>query len=673
VRGVLAAPLVACWLLITAAPAAAHGDLVAASPPSGSVLSAAPGQIRLTFGEPLNRRLSSVVVTLPDGTTRRGGPDGKRTMAVTPGTNQPGVYRVAWVSVSTFDGHPLRGEFRLGVGVAPTAGPSRSAAALSRADVVVAVARLAEYLLLLLLVGAAVLRAAAARAGVTVRTPPTVVIASAGAACGLAVVVGESVTATGSAAMTAAFLTAGAPGVARAVRLAAEAALALAAFLWPAAVPAFAVLSLTGLAAAGHAAAVRPVALGVLVDAGHLVTAGLWAGAILALATSRVPDGWRSEGGRAVLSRLPAVALPAFVVTVLTGTLRGTEELGGMSDLIHTEYGRVLAVKVLLVTAMVPLSVRAWRRQRPLPRLEAALACLVVAAAALLAAVPLPPNRAAQAEAADEQEQTQQGLPDHDDVTLAAGVGMTVVGLSLRPRLRAADPDTLLAHLIPYYAGDTPELTLTNGRAPIPLERCGAVCHSARLDLTRVRQVDITVSGRGGGAARLTLPDPYAPAGIRLLDRARTVMRALRSARTDEVLGPNSPPLRTRYDNVAPDQWRFGRLGEPPYQIYLGNRSYSRQPNGEWKSSTRAPVRWPQYAWDLPGSDVRGVHIIGSGGVDGAPTTRVGYMTASPLVAWFTLDVDRDGRVRRMHMYAQGHFMVHSYSAFDAPVAITPP
>jgi hypothetical protein len=322
---------------------------------------------------------------------------------------------------------------------------------------------------------------------------------------------------------------------------------------------------------------------------------------------------------------------------------------------------------------MIPLSVRAWQRHRPLPRLEASLTCVVVAAAALLAAVPLPPDRAAQAEAADEQEQTQHGLPDHDDVTLAAGVGKTVVGLSLRPRLRAADPDTLLAHLIPYDAGDTPELTLTGVRAPIQLERCGAVCYSARLDLTRVGQVSIAVSGRGGGTATVTLPDPYAPAGNRLLDRARTVMRGLRSARTDEVLGPNVPPLRTRYDNVAPDQWRFGRLGEPPYQIYLGTRSYSRRPSGRWKHSTRAPVRWPQYAWDMPGSDIRGVHLVGTGDVDGAPTTRVGYMTASPLVAWFTLDVDRDGRVRRMHMHAQGHFMVHSYSAFDAPVTITPP
>lgn len=660
-------------MLGAAPPAAAHGDLVAASPPAGSVLSAAPGQIRLTFGEPLNRRLSSVVVTLPDGTTRRGGPDGVRTMAVTLGTNQPGVYRVAWVSVSTFDGHPLRGEFRLGVGVAPTGGPSRSAVALSGADVVVAVARLAEYLLLLLLLGAAVLRAAAARAGVTVRTPPAAVIASAAVVSGLAVVVGESVTATGSAAMTAAFLTAGAPGAARAVRLAAEAAMALAAFLRPAAVPALAVLSLIGLAAAGHAAAVRPLALGVLVDAAHLVFAGLWAGTILALATSRVPEGWRGGAGRAVLSRLPAVALPAFVLTVLTGTLRGTEELGGMSDLLHTEYGRILAVKVLLVTAMVPLSVRAWRRHRPLPRLEAALACVVVAAAALLAAVPLPPDRAAQAEAADDQEQTQQGLPDHDDVTLAAGVGKTVVGLSLRPRLSAADADTLLVHLIPYYAGDAPELTLTEGRAPIPLERCGGVCYSAGLDLTRVRQVSIAVSGRAGGTAQVTLPDPYAPTGTRLLDLARTVMGSLRTARTDEVLGPTSPPLRTRYDNVAPDQWRFGRLGEPPYQIYLGARSYSRQPNGDWKTSTRAPVRWPQYAWDQPGSDIRGVHVLGSGDVAGEPTTRVGYMTASPLVAWFTLDVDRDGHVRRMRMYAQGHFMVHSYTRFDEPVTIAPP
>jgi len=81
------------------------------------------------------------------------------------------------------------------------------------------------------------------------------------------------------------------------------------------------------------------------------------------------------------------VALIAFAVTALTGVLRATEQLHGISDLWSTSYGIVLALKGVGVGVMLLLSL-AWRRGLPVARAEAAVAVMVVAATAVLAAYP---------------------------------------------------------------------------------------------------------------------------------------------------------------------------------------------------------------------------------------------------------------------------------------------
>lgn len=149
------------------------------------------------------------------------------------------------------------------------------------------------------------------------------------------------------------------------------------------------------LAFGGHAARVEPQAAGIAVDSLHILSAGMWAGGIVALATLKPPGGWRDGEGRTLLDRFARVAPLAFAITALTGVLRATEELTAVSDLWATSYGVVLSLKSLCVVAMLALSWLAWRRGLPVARVEAGIALAVIAATALLAAYPLTPGQSA--------------------------------------------------------------------------------------------------------------------------------------------------------------------------------------------------------------------------------------------------------------------------------------
>jgi len=95
-----------------------------------------------------------------------------------------------------------------------------------------------------------------------------------------------------------------------------------------------------------------------------------------------------------MLERFGRVAFIAFAVTALTGVLRATEELRGLSDLWATQYGVVLSAKSAGVVVMIAMSALVWRRGLPLARAEGAVVLLVLVANAVLAAFPMPPGQA---------------------------------------------------------------------------------------------------------------------------------------------------------------------------------------------------------------------------------------------------------------------------------------
>src|SRR6266511_1808131 len=142
-----------------ATPAQAHAIVTSSQPEPGQRLGTAPGVVVLELSEPLNPRLSRATVTDPAGQRFTGGVSGAREIRVSLSTNAQGVYRVEWTTVSTLDGHAVRGSFQFGVGVSPGgAAETGGGATPTREDLFIAVARWVEALALLLAVGMLFLR-----------------------------------------------------------------------------------------------------------------------------------------------------------------------------------------------------------------------------------------------------------------------------------------------------------------------------------------------------------------------------------------------------------------------------------------------------------------------------------------------------------------------------------
>jgi copper transport protein len=651
-------------------PASAHATVLSTTPRPGENLRTAPGVVVLSFSQPLDIRLSRASVVAPNGQRFDQGSVSPAEIRVPVTSNAPGVYQVSWTSVSAVDGHTLSGGFRFGVGVSP--GAAVDAPLPGTGDLGLAVLRTVEYAGLLLAVGLVLLLQLAAleprlrwvRAGL-----PAVLAAT--AAAGAAVVLGEALLAAGgpSPAAMAAYLGSGAAGWTRVGRVVAEVAAVLVASRWPrvAAVPLGA--AIVALAAAGHAAAVQPAPLGVAITVLHLASAGLWAGGILALAVQRPPGGWGAREGRRLLARFSPVALAAFTVTAATGVLQGAEELSGLRDVVATAYGQVLSLKVLAVLLMVPLSVLAWRRIRPVPHVEAALALVVVGASALLAAFPLPPARLQEAEAAQAGPQATLALPSDGDLTMASSAGDVLVGLTLRPGRPARN--TAWLYVLPIggeQAASDLAVTMTEAGRAQAVRRCGPACRAADVNL--VGGESLAVGVRGAGTAAFRVPALPAPDAGGVVERAQELMHALRTYRLDETLRPAKVPLVVTYAFQAPDRLEYQVRGGGE-TVIVGPEQFSRDgPSAPWRAEAMPAVQVPTFIWD--GARVVAPRTLTAAG-DGPLQVVSFYEALDGLPVWFELSVDARGLVDQAAMRAQAHFMTHRYYDFDAPLSISPP
>ena len=668
VLGVVA--LSAILVALPATPAAAHAALAASTPEPGSQLAAAPGVVDIRFSEPLIADLSTLKVTDPVGDVWERTSIGDQSMAAELDTTAAGVYVVDWTTVSPIDGHTLRGSFRFGVGVDP-GHVEPVTTAPSRAGLLVAVARAVEYGGLLLAIGMLLITRIARRSPALefVRLKPRWPLAAALLA-GIAVIVGEALVASTAPSLAAVtrYLSAE-PGGPRLLRVAAEAvAVAFTALRWP--VPIATVVAVGALSAAGHAAAVEPPWWGISVDAVHLAAAGLWAGGIVALAFVRPPEGWRSGEGRALLERYSPVAIAAFVGTVAFGSLRGFQELVGPGDLIATSYGQVLLVKLGAVALMVPLSWRAWRGRSPRPRVESFLAVISVAAAALLAAYPVPPQRAAE-DVAVAAADASNGLPQEGDLVLASTVGDTVVGVTLRPG--RPGPNEVFVYLLPVdgpQAADGVAATLSVNGDEHALEECGVACRRGSVVVQGGERVEVTVEGHDVPAV-LEVPALPAADATQLVEAMSDKMSGLQSVAYEEVFGPADPPIRSSAAMVAPDRMRFEVHTNDRLTIRIGDTFYRRREGEPWEVSTGPELEVPQYIWDYPKVAPR---IVARDTIDGTPTDVVTFFAnEGDLPIWYRLWVDDGGLVHQAQMRTRGHFMDHTYSDFNEPITIRPP
>ncbi|HYH27895.1 MAG TPA: copper resistance CopC family protein, partial [Actinomycetota bacterium] len=116
----LAAGILLAWL--PAGAAWGHALLDSSEPSEGALLDAAPSEVRLTFTEAPDTKLSVVDLLDQSGVEvqtpeARPDPSDPRTLVIPVGGLQDGVYTVSWRVLSTVDGHVTAGTFGFGVGV----------------------------------------------------------------------------------------------------------------------------------------------------------------------------------------------------------------------------------------------------------------------------------------------------------------------------------------------------------------------------------------------------------------------------------------------------------------------------------------------------------------------------------------------------------------------------
>jgi len=102
----------------------------------------------------------------------------------------------------------------------------------------------------------------------------------------------------------------------------------------------------------GHAGSGDLVPLAVMADAAHMGAVALWLGGLVVLFAAFLP---RADGDelRATLPRYSQLALGAVGVIVVTGVFQAWRQVGSLSALRDTDFGRLLVVKLLLVGVLV--------------------------------------------------------------------------------------------------------------------------------------------------------------------------------------------------------------------------------------------------------------------------------------------------------------------------------
>jgi copper transport protein len=666
--------LVAGLLLSTPIVASAHAELVLSVPADGSVLGVTPGSVLLYFSEQVDPSLSEATVTGPGGEVVTAPPSAERLIQVNLDTNLPGVYHVTWRAVSDVDGHTTSGAFSFTVGQPPGVAVTTVATGPSATNWVVTIARWIEDLALILGVGSLfILWLGRREEPLPWVQPELLLVFGVALAAGIVVVTGEAVAAAGASLHgVATYLTTGLAGTARVARILLESVACIAVARRAYALLGVILVALVvALAASGHAAS---SVLAVSIDSGHVLTAGVWVGGIIAMATLHPPDGW-GAGGRALLTRFTPWALAAFVATIALGFVQAILNVGTWTALVTTGYGRVLIAKSVAVLLLIPLSWLAWRRRSPHLRVEAAIGVTVVLAASLLAAFPLPVDSGTAANTVDLTADA--GLPHGTDLSIGAQAGQTLVGVTVSPGRPGSNSLAVYVISDDGASASAPlSVTATVDGHPARLRGCGDTCRGATVDLRGNDAISIHVSGAGGGTASVQLPALPAPDGTTLLNAALARMKSLSSVTMHETLtgGTGLPTDVTNYEEVAPDQLQWTEPGGAA-AISVGSAFYARESaNAPFAAQTgHDPVPEPSFAWQFFPT-ATAVHVLGVTTLDGVRTTVVEFFAGEPgTPVWFRFYIDAADQVQLSDMSAPGHFMTQSFAHFNAPLTINLP
>jgi copper transport protein len=363
-------------------PVLAHALRESSVPGVGASLRRPPASVTITFTEEPDPLLSRIEVLDASGRQFQTGPartvgGNPRRLVVDLAPLPPGVYTVAWTTVSAIDGHVAEGAFAFGVGVpaaavrATGARPPPSHRETPAPSPTAVIGRWLLYAGLMLLLGVAFVSSA------VLVTPPRSSLlllpaAWAGAVAGTAAVIAAQASdaGIGPGELLRTALARGA--MERVATVTLSGALVLVALRTHgsrqrtavALVGAGAAGAMLADVAAGHAAAGRLVAASSALQWVHIMAAGIWLGGLAALlpALRGEPGGVRM----AAVRRFSASAAIALAALATTGTIRAAAEIGAWSRVTNTAYGRLVVLKVALLGVLVGLG--AVNRLRNLPR-----------------------------------------------------------------------------------------------------------------------------------------------------------------------------------------------------------------------------------------------------------------------------------------------------------------
>jgi copper transport protein len=366
--------------LATAPSAVAHATLVDSDPSDGTVVAAAPQQVRLSFDDKIRAQPGMKAIRNTGESVLAGTPrviGGRQLVIPLRSGLRSGDYTVLWRALSD-DGHPLAGVVAFGVG-AGRAPPHAALAAPSTTSPLEVFVRWLFFAGVLAACGVALFELAVPRAAappdelyvgafllVVAGGPALAARASLDTRFGVVVAVASLVAAGG--ALMAGF-THRRAGLARGARIAA-------------------LLLLPALSLSGHALDRGQSPVQLPADILHVAASSVWLGGLLALGLQLRRDAPREPVLRE-FSRLAAISVG---VLAATGALRAFGELGSISEIWGTSYGRLLLVKTVLFASLLALG---WMNRyrlipalmRSLPRLRRNMRAELGVFLALVAAV----------------------------------------------------------------------------------------------------------------------------------------------------------------------------------------------------------------------------------------------------------------------------------------------
>ena len=395
-------------------PASAHAVLIDTEPKSGAILTDSPERIVLTFNEQVGTSFSSIRVLDSEGNERSASKaqrvDPERVGVEAP-TLGDGTFIVIWRVVSA-DGHPVEGSFTFQIGATSQDVSSVVAEFVEEEHGLSRLFSVIRWVLLagiIVLIGALWLITRDPSATVSLRTRMVVwgawsfaflatvqtLFAYGPHASGLKIYEATDLSLLRETLGTAF-------GQWQLVRIAILIGLAVLlremqwrdSRAWRAATGVLLIATVATVSVSGHAITQGSVVVSVALDVVHFSTVGLWLGGLATIAIDRTT--WLGDGRTGTIERFSKMSGVAVPVIVATGVAQSVMILDSPADLFEYRYGRLLALKLTFVAALVLLGAVSRRILRrvgstklgPSIAIEAVLGAVIIAVTAVLTGVP---------------------------------------------------------------------------------------------------------------------------------------------------------------------------------------------------------------------------------------------------------------------------------------------